>query len=333
MMAVAVGLGCFVVLVGLAACAGSRDGAAPRVAAGAYVVSLLGWAILPSVWLGCLGSALGSWLGGIRTSGGGCLFSLDHGQWQLLGDVPGALVLGVLVFSGLRHAAAARRAELRGLALAGSLRRPTSAGEVWVVPSAHPMAFASGLWRCRAVVTTGMLAPLSSAERQAVCEHEAAHVRLGHPRLLVVCGAIAAAYGRFPPVRWAWERLRRELESAADDEAARVVGAEVLLAALVHATTLADRSARALESEPGDAEHLCWRMARLAQSRSSARWPTLVVGSAGIATGGAMAIVGCVLMGAPASVGAELACLAVVALFGLRPVWGGWRPRTDEVHG
>ena len=321
MSAAAAGLGFFAVLVGLSALAGRRAGVSPGVAAGAHLVSLLGWALLPAVWLACLGSALASWLGGIRTSGGGCLLGLDHGQWQLLGYVPGTLVLGVLVWQGFRHAAAARRAEMRGMALSRSVRRPTSAGEVWVVPSDHPVAFASGLWRCRAVVTSGMLAPLEGAERQAVCEHEAAHVRFGHPRLLVVCGAIAAAYGRFPPVRRAWVGLRLQLEAAADDEAARVVGTEALLSALIHVAMLAGYQTSAVAPGLGGVEHLRWRIARLEHPGSPAPWPTALVGTAAVATGTAMALVGCLLAGAPASVAGAFACLAVVALIALRPTW------------
>ena len=323
----AVGLGFFAVLVGLSVLAGRRGGVSPRVAAGAHLVSLLGWALLPAVWLACLGSALGSWLGGIRASGGGCLFGLDHGQWQLLGDAPGALVLGVLVFHGVRQAVVARRAEMRGLALSRAVRRPTSAGEVWVVPSRHPAAFASGLWYCRAVVTSGILAPLEREERQAVCEHEAAHVRLGHPRLLTVCGAISAAYGRLPPVRRAWEALRRELEAAADDEAARVVGREVLLSALARAVVLVGSGAAGAAPGFMEAEHLRWRIARLEHPGSTALWPTAVVGTAAAATAGAMAIVACVLAGASASAVGASACLVVVALIALRPTWTWGRHR------
>jgi len=322
---VATGLGFFAVLALLPVLARRRHGVSPRVAAGAHLVSFLGWALLPAVWVACVGVALGSWLGGIRTPGGGCLLGLDHGEWQLLGYVPGALVLGVLVWHGLRHAAAARRAEMRGIALSRSVRRPTSAGEVWVVPSEHPVAFAAGLWRCRAVVTSGMLARLEGGEREAVCEHEAAHVRLGHPRLLVLCGAIAAAYGRFPPVRRAWDGLRRELEAAADDEAARVVGTKALLSALVRVATLVGRCA---PDEPADfsgAEHLRWRIARLEHPGSPTPWPTVLVGTVAVGTATAMALVGCVLAGAPASIAGAFACLAVVALIGLRPMWAWGR--------
>lgn len=329
MSAAAVGLGFFAVLVALSALAGRHGSISPRIAAGAHLVSLLGWALLPVVWLACLGSGLGSWLAGIRSAGGGCLLGLDHSQWHLLGDVPGVLVLGVLVFHAVRQVAAVRRAELRGVLRAGAVRRPTSAGEVWVVPSRHPVAFASGLWRCRAVVTSGMLAPLEHDERQALCEHEAAHVRLGHPRLLTVCGAIAAAYGRVPPVRGAWAGLRRELEAAADDEAARVVGAEALLSALVRSVVLVGGEAPGRPPGLADTEHLRWRIARLEHPAAPARWPTAIVGTAAAATAGAMALVACVLAGAPASTIGPSACLAVVALIALRPTWAWGRQRTS----
>jgi len=305
----------------LFALVGRRRHVSPRVAAGAHLVTLVGWALLPAVWLACIGSAIGSWVGGIHASGGSCLLGLDHGQWQLVGYAPGALVLGVLTWHGLRHAAAARRVEMRGVALLGSARRSTSAGEVWVVPSEEPVAFAAGLWRCRAVVTSGMLDPLTEAERQAVCEHEAAHVRLGHPRLLVVCGAVAAAYGRFPPVRRAWEGLRRELEAAADDEAARVVGSGALVAALAHvALVLMGHEYGGTPSLGfGGAEHLRWRIERLEHRGPPDPWPTALVGTAAVATGTAMALVGCMLAGGSATLDGVLACFGVVALVALRP--------------
>jgi Zn-dependent protease with chaperone function len=324
--AAAVGLGLLAVLVVLPRLAGGDGAVAPRVAAGAHLMSLLGWALMPVVWLACLGSALGTWLGGIRTSGGGCLLGLDHGQWELLGYVPAVLLLAALVRHGLRHASAARRAEMGSLARSRAVRRPTTAGEVWVVCSADPAAFASGLWRCRAVVTSGLLALLDPAEREAVCEHEAAHVRLGHPRLLVISGAIAGAYGRFPPVRRAWDGLRRQLEAAADDEAARVTGATVLVSALVQvAAVLGGQASPTVAPGIAGADHLRWRIARLEHPGSPAPWPTALVAAITAATAAAIAVAGCVLTGVRANLVAELACLVVVAMVGLRPTWAWGR--------
>lgn len=321
MTAAVAGIGLFVLLVALALLAGRRGGVSPRVAAGAYLVSLVGWGLLPAVWLACLGGSLSSWAAGVRAPGGGCLLGLDHGEWQLLGYLPAAVVLGVVVRRGLRLAAAARRTEMRGAALAASVRRLTSTGEVWVVPSSRPAAFAGGLWRSRAVVSSGLLGPLEEAERQAVCEHEAAHVGLGHPRLLVVGGAVAAAYGRFAPVRRAWDGLRRELEAAADDEAARVVGTEALLSALVKVALMVGVPTGGAAAAFGDAEHLRYRIARLEEPGRAQTWPTVLVGVAMGVAGSAMAVVGCLLAGAPASVLGVFACLGGVAAVGLRPMW------------
>lgn len=319
------GVGLFALLAVLPLPAGRR-GVSPRVAAGAHLVTLVGWGLLPVVWLACLGGSVGPWVGGIRVPGGGCLLGLDHGQWQLLGYLPAAVVLGVVVWHGLLLATAARRAEMRGAALGGSVRRLTSTGEVWVVPSSRPVAVAAGLWRSRAVVSSGLLAPLREAERQAVCEHEAAHVRLGHPRLLIVGGAVAALYGRFAPVRRAWDGLRRELEAAADDEAVRVVGSEALLSALVQVALMVRAPTGGPAAAFGDAGHLRYRIARLEEPGPIQTWPTVIVGlSIGVAAS-SMAVVGCLLAGASATVLGAGACFGGIALIGLRPMWGwGYR--------
>ncbi len=322
-----IGIGFFAVLGGLSALVGRLGGVSPRVAAGAHLVSLVGWALVPAVWLVCSGSALGAWLAGIRVAGGGCLLGLDHRQWTLIGYLPGATLLGVVGWHGLRLAAAAHRTEMRGLALLGSVRRPTTAGEVWVVPAAQPLACATGLWRCRAVVSSGLLAPLEPPERAAVCEHEAAHVRLGHPRLLLFATAVAGAYGGFSPVRRACDGLRRELEAAADDEAATVVGAPSVLSALVKVALMRRGPAAGGSPAFGDADHLRWRIARLEQARPAASRSTVLVGTAAAVTASAMALVGCSLAGASLTPLAVASCLAVVAAVGLRPLWG-WSRRT-----
>jgi hypothetical protein len=316
------GLGLFALLVALPVVIGGRAGVSPRVAAGAYLVDLVGWGLLPAVWLACLGGSIGSWLAGFRVAGGGCLFGLQQGQWQLAGYLPAATALGVLVWHAIRLAVAARRSELRGLALAGSVRRVvTGGGEVWVVPSARPAAYAGGLWRSRAVVTSAVLAPLDETERQAVCEHEAAHVRLGHPRVLVAGGAVAAAYGRLSPVRRAWDGLRRELEAAADDEAVGVVGRAPVISALVRVALLAGGVSIGGEVAFGDVEHLRYRIARLEEARAVRAAPTALVGSTAAVVVSVMAWSACVLGGADATTVGIVACGSAITAVGLRPTW------------
>jgi Zn-dependent protease with chaperone function len=323
----AAGLGLLALLVVLPVVVGARAGVSPRVAAGAYLVDLVGWGLLPAVWLACLGGSIGSWLAGIRVAGGGCLLGLQQGQWQLAGYVPAAGALAVLVWQGVRLAVGARRAELRGLALAGSVRREAAGGaEVWVVPSARPAAYAGGLWRSRAVVTSAVLAPLDEVERRAVCEHEAAHVRLGHPRVLVAGGAVAAAYGRFPPVRRAWEGLRRELEAAADDEAVGVVGRASVISALASVALLGGGAVAGGAPSGGAVafggmEHLRYRIARLEEARPVQAAPTALVGSFALVVVSVMAWSACVLAGADVTMVGVVACGSAIAAVGLRPTW------------
>lgn len=322
MTVAAAGAGLLVLLVGLPALVGGGKGVSPRLAAVAHLVSLLGWGLLPAVWLGCMGARIGSWLAGIPGPEGGCLLGLQRGQWLLLGYLPAAVVLAVLVGYGVRLAVAARRAELRGLALAGSARRATSGGAaVWVVPSQRPAAYAGGLWRARAVVTAGLLAPLDEFERQAVCEHEGAHVRLGHPRLLIAGGAVAAAYGRFPPVHRAWDGLRRELEAAADDEAARVVGSGTVISALVRVALAGTPAASGGTVAFGGVEHLRYRIARLEQPRQLRAGSTALVGSWAAGMAAVMVWAMCLLAGGHTTVAGVTLCVTVLAAAGMRPMW------------
>lgn len=192
---------------------------------------------------------------------------------------------------------------------------------VWVVSSDQPAAYTVGLWRPKAVVTTALLAPLGPAERRAVCEHEAAHLRLGHPRLLLAGGSVAAAYGAFPPVRRAWDGLCRELEAAADDEAAHVVGAEAVLSALARAVLVAAGRPGRGAANFGGVEHLRYRMARLEDPRPARAGPTALVALAVVGVLAAMAWSMCAQAGAHASLLGVAACASAPAAVVLRPMW------------
>ena len=324
MTTAAVGLGLLGLLVVLPVLVGERTGVSPRVTATAHLVGLVGWGLLPAVWLACLGSSIGASLAGIQVAGGGCLFGLREGQWQLAGYLPAAIAMGLLVWHAGRLVLAARRAELRGVAMAGSVRREVSGGaDVWVVPSTQPAAYAGGLLRARAVVTTGLLAPLDEAERRAVCEHEGAHVRLGHPRVLVLGGAVAAAYGRLPPVRRAWDGLRRDLEAAADDEAVRAVGRAPVISALLRVALLGASAGGSAAF--GGGEHLRYRIARLEEAQAVRAAPTALVGSSAAVVASVMAWSACVLGGVqPSSLGVAV-CGGVIVAVGLRPTWAWGR--------
>lgn len=321
-----------IVLALLALLSGALVGQAsvsPRVAAGAHFVSLVSWGVVPTIWLACLGGSLGSWVVGTLAPYDGCAIGATPTALQLLGYVPAAASLVALTWKAAQAALMTRRAELRGMALARSARYvPAGGGAVWVVPSREPAAYAAGLWRPKAVVTSALLAKLGPAQRRAVCEHETAHVRLGHPRLLLVGGAVAALYGALRPVKRSWEGLRREIEAAADDEAARVVGPEVVVSALAQVTLGASADARdGGVAGFGEAEHLQYRIARLGQARRARALPTTLVGSL---TAFAVAAIGwstCGLTGARPTFVAVAACSSVVGLAALRPLWAWSLPR------
>ena len=237
----------------------------------------------------------------------------------------------MLAWQAVRLAVAAYRAELRGLALARSARRQVEGGSVWVVPSPEPAAYAGGLWRPRAVVTSGLLGPLDKYERQAVCEHEVAHVRLGHPRVLLAAGAVEAAYGVLPPVHRAWDGFCRALEAAADDEAVRAVGAVPVLSALVRTALRASGTTSPVVAFH-HREHLRYRIDRLEGLRPDRRAPTAAAGSAAGMLAATMAWTACVLAGAHATEIGVVVCLSAIAVIGLRPtwVWGRWLARRTE---
>lgn len=297
--------------------------ASPRVRAMLQLAGLAGWAVLPAALLSCAGGTVAALTTSGRLGAGGCWAGLAAGQWQLLGAAAGTVALAPLVVQTWRTVPAARRTELSALARrGGEAHRTASGATVWVVPSPVPLAYAAGLARPTAVVTSTVLAPLGADERRAVLEHEAAHVRLGHPRLLLLGAVIARSYRALPPVRRGWSALRRELEAAADDEAARLVGARVVLSALAQ-VALGQAGAHA---SFGDPEHLRYRITRLIDP-SPGSWEASAA-LAGLAVGilGLFAWTTCVLVtGAPALLGDGI-CLLLAGLVATRPLWS-WRYR------
>jgi len=302
------GVALVALLVATPSIVGAQRSVSPRVSAAGHLVSLIGWGLAPTVLLACLGGA------------GGCVFGPSLGRWRVVAYLPALAAAAVPVWKGLGLAAAARRAELVGVAKAASVRRRLLSGEeVWVLPSQKMAAYAGGLWRPKAIVTSGLLSCLAAEEQLAVCSHEAAHVRLGHPRLLIAAGAVASAYGSLGPVRRAWRGLRRDLEAAADDEAARVAGPRAVISALARVALL--EMASGSPAAFGAAEHLRYRIARLEGGQVAQAGPTAGAASllAGVISVVAWAV--CVLGGVGPSLMGLGVCLGLIASLGLRPTW------------
>lgn len=294
--------------------------ASPRLRAVTYLVGMVGLVLLPLAGLACSGVALGHFLAGTAAA------AVDCGPPAALGPMVGGLavaLLAALVGHAARVVAAASRTELHSVAMAQATRHGVhGGGSVWVVPADSVAAHTCGLRHPRAVVTTGLLALLDRSEQQAVCEHEAAHIRLGHPRLLLVGATIARAYRFLPPVRRAWSGLRRELEAAADDEAVRQVGTTPMLSALAR-IGLARASSAAGGAAAGfaDGDHLRYRIARLQQPQPPGRRAGAAVAAGALALAAGFTWLACALAaGMPALVGLVV-CLTALVGVGTRPAW------------
>ena len=321
------------IALALAAARSRGAWAAPRLAASAGVLTLAGIGLMPPLLLACAAAALGTATGSAgHTVAGVCVLasgSIRPGQLVLYGLA--AALAARTAFLAARALRAARRAELRGLALAGSTpRRLADGGTAWIVPTLQLAAHCAGLRRPRAVVSTGLLSLLTPAEQEAVLSHEVAHIRLGHPRILLLGAVIARSYRWLPPARLAWTRLRRDLEAAADDEAAAAVGTAPLLSALAKVALAtasaplpaAGSPARLAFAEPDD---LRYRVRRLQQPRAPGACATLILRLAGALLTFALASAACQALHASAEWSGLVPCLAAFGYLGWRPTWRGGR--------
>jgi Zn-dependent protease with chaperone function len=306
--------------------------AAPRLGATVELLTLAIIGLVPPLLLTCLAATAGTAAGTPgRMIAGLCVLadgSLGLVQLALYGVALAAV--GRTAAAAARALAAAHRAELRGLALAGAIPRRLPGGQTaWVIPSTRLAAYSGGLRRPRPVVTTSLLDLLSPAEQQAVLCHESAHIRLGHPRILLFGAAIADSYRWLFPARRAWTGLRRDLEAAADDAAVAVTGAGPLLSALAK-ITLAQAAAvtgAAGFADPGD---LRYRIRRLQEPhlRRAGATLTLTLGLVGGSLTAGLAIITCQLLHADAPWTTTLPSLAGFGYLGWRPAWAS-RARPD----
>jgi hypothetical protein len=312
-------------------CSGRAGPVSPRLLAALHMVSLAGLALLPAGGVVCAGLSLARPAAGTAALAAHCGPGTGAGLWLPAGLALAALV--PLAWQAARVLGAARRTELDGMALAAARpRRLRGGGVVWVLPSADPAAYACGLRRPKAVVTSGLLGLLDPAEQRAVCEHEYAHVRLGHPRLLLAGAIVARAYGFLPPVRHAWSGLRRELEAAADDEAVRAAGAGPVLSALARAA-LARSAAPGTAAAFGDPQHLRYRIARLQEPRPASRGASALTALGGLTLVTAFTWSACGLARGAVTAAGITACAGILAAAGLRPVWPIPTPSTTNTAG
>ncbi|WP_086558967.1 M48 family metalloprotease [Streptomyces africanus] len=143
----------------------------------------------------------------------------------------GVLTLSVwtLVRSAFRQTRAFRTARTQ------ADRRP-AAGDLCVIESPDPDAYALPGRPHRIVVTTAMLRSLGSAEREALFAHERAHNRAGHHYFLAAAELAAHCH---PALRATRATIRFAAERAADEAAAELTGDRRLIATAIARAALA----------------------------------------------------------------------------------------------
>lgn len=197
-----------------------------------------------------------------------------------------AVAEGLLVLAGaaavattVHRATVARRTHLRDLSL---VARPTTHSGVLVVDAAQRAAYAVPGRHGAVVLTTAARDALSRPELAAVLEHERAHLRARHDRLLTVTGTFAAAAPWVPAARTGHRALRVLAEMHADDAAARRTSPVTTATALVKLAGTA-RPAGALGVSGTDVAVRVERLlVRAADPRAHGRW-AMVLGLAGLA--------------------------------------------------
>jgi hypothetical protein len=156
-----------------------------------------------------VGVAAGSAVGALRAAMGAIRQTRAFHRWVASSEVPvPARMAGAAVELGL-------------------------AGRVRVIDAPESWAITAGLWRPYVVVSTGLVASLTSTQLRAVLTHERAHVTRRDPQRIVV-GRILAAHLWFLPIaRDMRDRSERGCELAADRAATRRWGRSALAGALL----------------------------------------------------------------------------------------------------
>jgi hypothetical protein len=186
----------------------------PRLAIAAHLVALV------LTWGGIL-SAVAQTVApdaGVVGACGVLLASLWDGS-----TTPGTLVgLAVYALFPVRGALAVLRA---ARTVADTRRWLQAAGEARpghvAVSGLGTVAVTVGVFRPTVVVDRDRFSALTAAEQAVVLEHERGHIRGLHPLVDLLARGLSAGLQPWPGARVAQDQIRRHLEAAADDHAAR----------------------------------------------------------------------------------------------------------------
>jgi hypothetical protein len=174
----------------------------------------------------------------------------------------GAAALGITLWGSVAAVGTARRRRR-------ATRASMADGDLLVLETSAPLAYAVPGRHPHVVVSEGMLALLEPNEQRAMLAHEFAHLRHHHHRFL----ALSELAGSFvPPLRLVANRVRFATERWADQDAVRQVGDPTVLARAIARAALAssnhDHDALALGVSDVPA-----RIEELTSPRSSTRFP------------------------------------------------------------
>lgn len=157
--------------------------------------------------------------------------------------------------------------------------------DVYVLPSARPVAYCVPGRNGRIVLSQGTLDRLTAEELDAVLRHERAHARGRHDLVLLPFVAWAHAFPWLPAARTARDAVAVLLEMIADDHARRVHGELPLARALVRMASPGE-GAFAL-ADKGVAQ----RLERLLDRSDQTSWvPTAAYSAAGLLLSGPLVV-------------------------------------------
>ncbi|WP_406471936.1 M48 family metalloprotease [Streptomyces sp. NBC_01615] len=171
-------------------------------------------------------------------------------------------------------------------------RRP-AAGDLCVIESPHPDAYALPGRPHRIVVTTAMLRSLGADEREALFAHERAHNAGGHHRFLLAAELAAHCHPGLRPVR---PVIALAAERAADEAAAAAVGDRRLTARAIARAALATTASHSTRPDFAPAatsgpvpQRVAALLASPPRRPRAAPWIALLLAAAAITSAGASA--------------------------------------------
>lgn len=252
--------GCLLAWLGPRAARRLSPPAATRLLAGCAVFSAA--ATAGTLILLCVGGLINAFSTAPHSAGG--LPVRDPVPWPT--GVAAAVVLAVMAVRLVR----AVRREWRML---GALRDLVSGcGEgLMVLDDPRPYAYAVPVGHGTIVVSTAMMASLSSAERRALLAHEQAHLDHGHHGYRV---AVAAAVAFNPLLGGIRRELKLQIERWADESAAQQVTRPVTARSLARAALAAVTAPAATLAYANS--NIRERLAALADTPAPSRWDAVV---------------------------------------------------------